>query len=97
MVVMSIATSRGSLSPRQTLDFAQAYLELADPNIAPVLRHGTKVSFYRASNVVGNAKDQFVTKEIVTTNIGPGNLLERQGHDKEAKGSYKKTRKLGYA
>jgi len=101
MVFGSIVTSpRSSLSPRQTLDLAKAYLEVAyhaiDPDVALVLCHDTEISLHQAKKAVKRAEDQNVIKDIAVTYIDLGNLLEKRDHAKEAKVSYKKAEKLGY-
>ncbi|KAF9348198.1 hypothetical protein BGX34_002626, partial [Mortierella sp. NVP85] len=100
MVFGSIVTSpRSSLSPRQTLDLAKAYLEVAyhatDPDVALVLCHDTEISLHQAKKAVKRAEDQNVIKDIAVTYIDLGNLLEKRGHANEAKVSYKKAGKLG--
>ncbi|KAF9357723.1 hypothetical protein BGX34_009251, partial [Mortierella sp. NVP85] len=94
-----ITSPRSSLSPQQTLHLAKAYLESAfntnDPDIVLVLCHDTEVSLHHARRAVKRAEDQFLINEIGTTYIDLGNLLGRQGHDKEARVSYRKAEELG--
>jgi hypothetical protein len=94
-----IPTTRGSLSPQQSLELANVYLENAynarDPDIALVLCHETEVSLFQAKKAARNVKNQTVIEGIATSYIDLGRLLETHKHSSEAQAIYKKGEKLG--
>jgi hypothetical protein len=93
-----VSSPRGSLSPQQTLELANVYLENAfdakDPDIALVLCHDTEVALYQAKKSAKHDKNPGVTKGVATAYIGLGKLLEsRQVSGVEA--IFKKAKTLG--
>ncbi|KAF9348561.1 hypothetical protein BGX34_002416 [Mortierella sp. NVP85] len=100
MLFSSFITSpRSSLSLRQTVDLAKAYLNVAsntnDLDIALVLCYDTEVSLHQARISAEPAEDQSMISEIASIYTDLGNLLERHGHGKEAKASYRQAGRLG--
>ncbi|KAF9359465.1 hypothetical protein BGX34_008340 [Mortierella sp. NVP85] len=100
MVFGSIVSSPlGSLSPQQTLQLANVYLDNAcnmdDPDIALVLCHDTEVSLSQAKKAVRRTGDQGAIKDIAAVYVNLGNLLETRGYSNGAQTSYKKAVKLG--
>lgn len=100
MVFGSIVSSpRSSLSPKQTLELANAYLEKAstvnDPDVALVLCHDTEISLSQARKALKSTKDQIAVDRIAMAYIDLGKLLQRRGHPGGAQASFKKAEKLG--
>lgn len=96
---MAVSSPRDSLSPQQTLDLANIYLENAsnapDPDIALVLCYDTEVSLSRARTTVKHTKNPTLIEGIATAYISLGKLLESRGHGSEAQTIYKRAVKLG--
>ncbi|KAK3823023.1 MAG: WD40-repeat-containing domain protein [Benniella sp.] len=94
-----VSSQRGHLSPQQSLDLANIYLECAikaqDADIALALCHDTEVSLFQAKKAVKHADDPTMRHGVGTAYIGLGRVLDKQGRISEAKTIYKKAEKLG--
>ncbi|KAF9926355.1 hypothetical protein BGZ65_007323, partial [Modicella reniformis] len=94
-----VSSPRGSLSPQQSLELANVYLEGAnkakDSDVALVLCHDTEVSLYQAKKGVKRAEDQTLREGVATAYIELGRALDSRGRQTEAQSSYKKGEKLG--
>jgi hypothetical protein len=94
-----VPSARGSLSPHQSLDLANIYLENAcnanDPDIVLALCHDTEVSLSHAKRAAKHAENQTLNRGMAIAYIDLGKLLESRGHSSEAQVSYKKAIKLG--
>ena len=100
-MLFGIVTSspRGSLSPRQSLDLANMYLECAgrtrDSDIAMVFCHDTEVLLLHAKKAAKHTDDQTLRHGVANAYIGLGRVLDEQRHPTEAKAIFKKAEKLG--
>ncbi|KAI8359533.1 hypothetical protein B0O80DRAFT_484544, partial [Mortierella sp. GBAus27b] len=94
-----VSSPRGSLSPKQSLDLANIFLENADreqdPDLILVLCHEAEVSLSQTKKTAKYAEDQTMRHGIAVTYLGLGRLLASRGYQKEAQGIYKKAEKLG--
>ncbi|KAF9936389.1 hypothetical protein BGZ65_002437, partial [Modicella reniformis] len=100
MVLSGIFSSpRGILSPQQSLELANIYLENANktrsPDITLVLCRDTETSLSQAKKGVKRDEDQAVREGVAAAYIGLGRVLESRGHRIEAQASYKKAEKMG--
>jgi hypothetical protein len=94
-----ISSPRGHLTPQQSLQLANFFLEHAaktqDSDIALVLCHETEVSLSQTKKAARHTDDATAQHGIGTAYIGLGKILEGRGLQKEAKAIYKKAEKLG--
>jgi len=94
-----ISSPRGKLSLQKTLELANLYLENAknsrDPEIFLVLCHDTETSLSQAKKVAKKTEDESMNGSIAATYDGLGDLLEKKGHQAEAKAFRKKSEKRG--
>lgn len=94
-----ISSPRGGLSLQQALHLAKVYLENArketDSEIALVLCHDTEVTLSQVKRAAKNHENQSMREGIATVYIGLCELLERHGHQAEARAFYKKSEKWG--
>jgi len=94
-----VSSQRGHLSPQQSLNLANIYLECAgkaqDTDIALALCQHTEVSLFQAKKAVKHADDQTMRRGFGTAYIGFGRVLDKQGRISEAKTIDKKAEKLG--
>ncbi|KAF9347197.1 hypothetical protein BGX34_003318, partial [Mortierella sp. NVP85] len=101
MVLGNSSLHRGNLSLQKLLDLANLYLknaqESTDAEIISVLCHDAKDALSRAKKVAQNTEDKSMNALIATIYIDLSNLLDRQGHQKEAKICREKAEKLGGA
>ncbi|KAK3828974.1 MAG: hypothetical protein J3Q66DRAFT_435407 [Benniella sp.] len=94
-----ISSPRGNLSLQQVVDLANIYLENAcrtpDPSIALVLCHDTEVSLSHAKRAAKYTENKDMREGIATIYVGLGELLDKHGHQDEARAFYKKSEKWG--
>ncbi|KAK3807684.1 MAG: WD40-repeat-containing domain protein [Benniella sp.] len=96
----SIAPSpRGDLSLQQSLELANIYLEGAnrakDADITLVLCHEAEIALTQAGKRTRHVEDPVLREEIAGAYISLGQVLNGQGHAKEAEASYKTAEKCG--
>ena len=94
-----ISSPRDILTPIQTLELANTYLDNArkttDPYVALVLCHDTEVSLAQAVRGVKRLKVPVVRQVIAAAYVQLGWLLKSRSLLEEADAFYKKAEKLG--
>ncbi|KAF9927675.1 hypothetical protein BGZ65_006678, partial [Modicella reniformis] len=94
-----VSSPRAILSPQQSLELANVYLEnankAANPNISLVLCHDTELSLSQAKKSAKRDDDSAVNAGVAIAYIELGRILSSRGHCNEAKASYRKAEKLG--
>ncbi|MCX8565524.1 MAG: WD40 repeat [Glomeribacter sp. 1016415] len=101
------SSSRSALSPEQTLDLANSYLEIArktaDLNIALVLCDDAEASLSQMKRAVRKAQapqtqsDQTLRNKIAQAYFDRGQILDQLEQFDKAQDSYKKAEKWGHA
>jgi len=94
-----ISSQRDILSPMQTLELANIYLDNArktvDPHIALALCHDTEVTLSQVARGSKRLKLPVVREGIATAYVQLGWLLKNRRLHDEADAFYKKAEKLG--
>jgi hypothetical protein len=95
-----ISSPRDTLSPTQTLELANIYLDNAhkvtDPYLTLVLCHDTELALSQAKKISKRFKVQVIRKGIAKAYDNLARLLDSHDYPDEAQSFFKKADELGY-